>query len=108
MAVELGDALVRIEAHRLDEVEALGRRHKFSLRQAFAPFVGGDAVGHDPRTQAEPREGLAVLQDQGPDRDIERGFAVRRKPADTTGIGAPLFPLELGDDLHRPDLRARR
>ena len=59
-------------------------------------------------TIPEPRPitaaALARLQHQGPDRDIERRFAVRRNPADRAGIDAARRLLEPGDDLHRPDL----
>ena len=94
VAVELDDAVVRIEAHRLDEVEASGRRHKLSLRQAFAPFVAGVAVRDDAGAEPEPGDALARAQGQRPDRDIERGFAVRRKPADRAAIGAARARLE--------------
>ena len=89
VAVEVGDAVLRVEAHRLDQVEAPARRHKRSLRQAFAPFVAGLAVGDDAGAEADPGDPLARLQHQRPDRDIERGFAVRRKPADRAAIDGP-------------------
>ena len=104
MAVEIGDALDGIEAHRLDEVEAPGRRHKLSLRQAFAPFVAGIAVRHDRGAEAEPGHALAGLQHQRPYRDIERRIAVRRKTADRAAIRAARRGFESRDDLHRPDL----
>ena len=60
MAVEIGDAVVRIEAHRLDQVEAAAPVcHERSLRQTFAPFVAGVAVRHDAGAEPEPRAVLA-------------------------------------------------
>ena len=53
VAVELDHAVVRIEAHRFDQIEAPLRRHKRSLRQALAPFVAGLAVGDDAGAEAE-------------------------------------------------------
>src|SRR3546814_6222123 len=103
MAFELGDAVARIEAHRLDEVEA--RRavvHERPLRQAFAPFLLREAVRHDSRSQTHCCFVLPRLQGECPDGDIERCFAVRRNPSYRARIDMTLLPFDVAADLHRP------
>ena len=104
VAIEIGDAVARVEAHRLDEVEAPLGLHERPFRQTFAPLVLGAAVRHDAGAEPQPGDRLARAQGQRPDRDIERGFAAACKPSDRAAIDAARRSLEPGDDLHRPDL----
>ena len=92
MALELEEALARIEAHRLDEVEAPAGLDEAALGQAFAPFRSRVAVGDDARAQADPRHRLAAPHHQSADGDVQRGVAVRRNTADRAGIEAARAP----------------
>src|SRR3546814_10656003 len=93
MTCGLGAAGARIDANRLDEVEA--RRavvHERPLRQAFAPFLLREAVRHDSRSQTHCCFVLPRLQGECPDGDIERCFAVRRNPSYRARIDMTLLP----------------
>ena len=49
--------------------------------------------------------GDAAVQDDRPDRDAGVEVAVRERVADRAGVRPAPVALELGDELHRPDLR---
>jgi hypothetical protein len=77
MPLDIGNAVLGIEAHRLDKIEAACRIvHKGSLRKAFAPFRGGFAVGYYPG--AEPHQSLLFAMSDGErsNRNIERSIAI--------------------------------
>src|SRR3546814_12792613 len=99
MAFELGDAVARIEAHRLDEVEA--RRavvHERALRQAFAPFLLREAVRHDSRSQTHCCSVLPRLHGECPYGDIERCFTVRINPSYRARIDMTRLPFDMHVD----------
>ena len=81
----IGDAVVADRTHRLDQVESAGCIcHERPLRQTFAPFVVGAAVGHDARTQTQSTRQRIVACFRVSVRmaTLNRCFAVGRKPSD--------------------------
>jgi hypothetical protein len=105
----IGYAFLRIEAHRLDEVEASVRiAHKGSLGQTFPPFVGGSAVGYYPRT--EPHQSAV-----SPALSVRVRIATLNAARARPGAIAPpsRYRRRAGrsrarDDLHRADLGRSR
>src|SRR5690606_21116109 len=108
MAVEPGDAGFRIEAHGFDQVvPAGGAAREPALDLTFAPFGHAVTVGNDGSADAEHGLMPIVLprsQANRPDRDVERGIAVRVDAADRAAIRAARVPRS---EEHTSELQSR-
>ena len=76
---------------------------------ALCSVSSNSRSGTEPATMPAPRVdvGLAVAQDRAPDRDRRVEIAVVAEVADRAAVQAAPLALGGGDQLHRPDLRAR-
>ena len=103
--LELGDAVLRVEPHRLDQVELLAFTvHEGSLEQALGPFIAWLAVHDKPRSEPQPRGRRPVPPFERANEDVERGIPARLDPAHRSRIGAARLGLELAQGLDRGDL----
>ncbi len=104
MTLELDEAVVRIEQHRLDEIERrAGGRHEAPLGEAFAPFSRGLRIGDHARTEADAPTARA-LHHQRADGDVEGRVPWGVDPADRARVEPTRARLDLGGDLHRAQL----
>ena len=110
MAVEFGDPVMRVEPHRLDQVEVLALpSHEIPLQQALGPFIACHAIDDKPRSQAKPRALGPLWPFESPDQDIERrvaglAVAMRLDPPHRPGISPARLGLEQAQRLDRGDL----
>src|ERR1700737_4276082 len=84
--------------------ERLQQRGRFIA--GLEEFFLRDRVGNDAGGGLTRR--VAILYHHGSNRDAGVEIAGEAQVTDRPGVDAPPLPLELGDDLHRADLRRPR
>ena len=103
--LELKDAVMRIEPHRLDQVEHLAFPfHEGSLEQALGPFIAWLAVHDKPRSEPEPGASRPARPLQGADQHVEGSIAARLDPPHRPGVSPARLAFEPPQRLDRGDL----
>ena len=85
---------------------SIARRSAAALCSVSSNSRSGTRAGDDPGARVDV--GLAVLEDRAPDGDRRVEVAVVAEVADRAAVQPAALALRGGDQLHRPDLRARR